>query len=66
MKVSHEILARIHAFLETEIPECCSVECVVLCGSDATGHATYHSDIDLCIIGDFPDFRSETNIFRGR
>lgn len=65
MKVTHEILTRIHAFLETDIPECSSVECVVLCGSYATGHATHHSDIDLCIIGDFPDFRSETKTFRG-
>ncbi len=66
MKLAPEILTQINVFLEGEIPQCGTVECVVLCGSYATGKATCRSDIDLCFIGVFPDFRSETKTFRKR
>ncbi len=42
------------------------VEAIILVGSYANGYATDKSDIDLCIIGDFADFKRKKEIFKGK
>ena len=57
----------INEFLQADLPERGDAAiCVILCGSQATGRATDHSDVDLCYIGDFPDFSRENRVFKGR
>lgn len=55
----HEVKALIQSFLDVDLCKRTGVETVVLCGSHSTGRATAHSDIDLCYIGNFPDFKRE-------
>lgn len=40
------------------------LEATILCGSHANGLATDHSDIDLCCIGNFKEFRREYRTFQ--
>lgn len=61
--VSPSMTQLIDEFLTQDLSQRNTVEAVILCGSQATGRATVHSDIDLCYIGDFTEFQRETIVF---
>jgi hypothetical protein len=42
------------------------LEAVILTGSYATGTATNRSDVDLCYIGNFPEFKRECHFYKGK
>jgi len=52
-------LEEIDDFLDGDISHRDAVDCVILCGSYATGKATERSDVDLCYIGAFDDVSRE-------
>ncbi|MHB9005105.1 MAG: nucleotidyltransferase domain-containing protein, partial [Coriobacteriia bacterium] len=61
------ILSEIDDFLNEDLAHRGAVECVILCGSYATGKAAERSDVDLCYIGQFDDFSRERRLmYRGR
>lgn len=66
MKLPNQLLSEIDDFLKGVLSLRETVECVILCGSYATGKATQRSDIDLCYIGQFADFSRENLIHNGR
>lgn len=56
-----EIIAE---YMKDELLIHSGMEAIVLCGSQATGTATEHSDIDLCYMGQFPEFKREFRFFK--
>lgn len=66
MQVNPAIMSLIKEFLYIDRKSRQGLEAVILCGSYATGRATEHSDIDLCYIGDFPDFKREVVIYKSQ
>ncbi|WP_282942742.1 nucleotidyltransferase domain-containing protein [Paenibacillus sp. RC67] len=60
------ITSIIKEFLEQDLSTRSNVETIVLCGSYATGKAGDHSDVDLCYIGAFANFRRESLFYNGR
>lgn len=60
--IEPKIRMLIEDFLAQELKNRVGIETVVLCGSYATGKATLRSDIDLCYIGNFPDFKREITV----
>ncbi|CAG7619353.1 nucleotidyltransferase domain-containing protein [Paenibacillus allorhizosphaerae] len=53
----------IDAYIANELLVNSDLEAIILCGSQAAGTATAHSDIDLCYIGKFSEFRREFKYF---
>ncbi|MEK3917368.1 nucleotidyltransferase domain-containing protein [Paenibacillus sp. FSL H7-0331] len=60
-----EVSQIIESFITNEILNCNELEAIILCGSQATGKATANSDIDLCYMGEFAEFKREYRMFNG-
>ena len=64
MLIDPTVYQVIDRFVQKELRKHTELEAIILCGSQAAGNATVHSDIDLCYIGQFPSFRREYQSYK--
>ncbi|UVI33122.1 nucleotidyltransferase domain-containing protein [Paenibacillus spongiae] len=64
MLIDRKVKEVLDDYIKIEIEQHSSLEAIILCGSQATGMATAHSDIDLCYIGQFPSFKRVNSTYK--